>query len=81
VPNFLFEDAARLLNHVADYMVNHAKKPVRVGETMAVSDLCVFRFLPATPRQDDLEHYKDERGSRATSDENESHCAANSAWA
>ena len=61
VPNFLFEDAARLLNHVADYMVNHAKKRVEVGETMAVSDLCVFRFSPATPRPDDLEHYKDER--------------------
>jgi hypothetical protein len=58
VPDFLAEDAARLLNLVAGYM---RKKRVKLGETMATSPRTSFRFIKADPIPGNEDHYEDER--------------------
>lgn len=66
VPLFLGPDAATLLNHVAGYIMT-CKRPVLVGQKMAISPMQVFLFKDgcAEPIDDDPEviksHYKDER--------------------
>jgi hypothetical protein len=62
VPNFLFDAAAGLLHHVAEYMIRAKRKgPVKLGQTMAVSDHCAFRFVKAEAQPDCGNHYQVER--------------------
>jgi hypothetical protein len=54
-PLFLMADAGRILNHVAQYMVDSktgvgGAKPVTLGQLMGLSRLVVVRFNQATPR-------------------------------
>jgi hypothetical protein len=60
IPGFLAEDAARILKRVCDYMIDSGAK-VSVGETMALSDRTVFRFVKAVPIRGEEEHYQVER--------------------
>ncbi len=58
VPDFLAEDAARLLKLVARYMKTNR---VKLGETMATSPRTAFRFVKAAPIPGNEDHYEDER--------------------
>jgi hypothetical protein len=66
VPGFLMEDAARLLNHVAEYL-RKPHSPVLVGQTMQVSRHTRFRFVRGTgdwmdsPETGEVNHYAVER--------------------
>lgn len=60
IPNFLAEDAARLLKHVCKYMQDW-EQPVRVGETMATSDRTRFRFVQPVPIPGHEDHYEAQR--------------------
>jgi hypothetical protein len=60
IPGFLVEDAARMLKAVCDYMLDSGNK-VCVGETMALSDRTVFRFVMSVPIPGEEEHYEVER--------------------
>jgi hypothetical protein len=49
VPLFMKPDAARLLNKIADYMLNDPPESVKLGDTMAVGDEAArfaFEMLP-----------------------------------
>jgi hypothetical protein len=60
IPGCLVEGAARILQHVGDYMIDSGAD-VSVGETMALSDRTVFRFVKAVPIRGEEEHYQVER--------------------
>ncbi len=55
VPGFLAEDAARLLNHVCDYMLDSGNV-IKLGETMAVSSRSRFRFIKSEAIPGEEEH-------------------------
>jgi hypothetical protein len=60
VPGFLAESAAKILRDVCDYLIESGNR-VSVGETMAVSDRTVFRFVKAEPIPGQENHYETER--------------------
>jgi rubredoxin len=60
VPGFLAEVAANILREACDYMIDSGRQ-VSLGETMAVSERTVFRFVKAKPIPGQDNHYKTER--------------------
>lgn len=68
IPLFLTSQAASLLNHVAQYIVDRhrAGEPVKAGQTMGTGEFSIFRFvqIEPIPGEDVYEH-----GRWALSDE------------
>jgi len=60
VPAFLVEAAADILRETCKYMIESGNK-VSLGETMAVSDRTVFRFVHANPIPGQENHFEAER--------------------
>jgi hypothetical protein len=60
VPGFLVETAASILREACGYMIDSGKK-VSLGETMAISDRAVFRFVMAEAIPGQEYHYETER--------------------
>lgn len=63
IPLFMMEQAARLMNHVAQYMASKARvgEPVELGEVMSTSPYSTFRFVRLDPIPGDEAHFKHER--------------------
>ena len=60
VPSIFMSSAASILNHVADYMLNHAKKPVKAGHNMEIDRVTIIHFEDSTGDEErgfDLNHY------------------------
>jgi hypothetical protein len=60
IPGFLVEDAARVLKHVCDYMIDSGNR-VCLGETMALSDRTACRVVRSVPIPGQDDHYEGER--------------------
>ena len=60
VPDFLAEDAARLLRHICNYMQTGGKL-VQLGEVMETSPRTRFRFVKPEPMSGNEDHYLVER--------------------
>src|SRR5687767_9114505 len=68
LPLFLAPDAGRLINHVSQYLYDgkhgiDGAKPVSLGEVMAISPFCRFKFVKLDPIEGDEAHFKHERWS------------------
>jgi len=64
IPLFLMESAARLMNHVAQYMaacVRNGEPPVKLGQVMSTSPYATFRFVRLDPIPGDEAHFAHER--------------------
>ena len=66
VPLILMYDAASLLNHVAQYMLDgkrglHGARPVKLHEKMGVGHSRIVYFDKLPPVVGDEDHFKDER--------------------
>jgi hypothetical protein len=57
VPEFFFEEAARMLNMFASYMLNSGEK-VYVGQHLQFSDLQRFALVEAKPLENAEHHYE-----------------------
>jgi hypothetical protein len=70
-PLYLMPEAGRMLNHVAQYMVDawmgvNDAKPISLGQTMGLSRHCLLRFVESKPLNpedaDEIDgHYKNPR--------------------
>jgi len=58
VPMVLAFDAVRTLNHVADYILNRADPPVRVGQTMDMDVGVPLRFVAHRDAPDAPERWR-----------------------
>lgn len=61
VPTLFIASATRLLNEIADYMLNHASHPVLAGQKMQVDRVTIVKFHQAEADQRngyDENHYE-----------------------
>ncbi len=57
-PVFLTGEAVKILNRVADYMLNSSGKKIRKGETVALDRYTVVRFMSLEPIVGEEGHYQ-----------------------
>ena len=60
MPTFLRDPAGRLLNGMADYLLNSGRT-VAVGEEVHCDGFGILTTAPAVPREDMPDHYDHER--------------------
>lgn len=64
VPLFLIDQAAQLLNKVAQYIVDRHRSggpPVMLGQTMSTGEMSLFKFVKLDPISGEEDHYESER--------------------